>query len=257
MTRTEDATRWGIAWKKFAMRRPKAIHVPPREREGRLASGLRAGARGIDGRGVQGLVRSARDAGARRAPGVRESGTPVGRPDAQPVLRRMGTLLAVHSRLLLCALLLAAAACTAPKPTEPWTGPTSGEGPTEEVSIPSLGVTIRVPAGTEVVHLAGGATFYVTPHARAGRSFSLGTGEPALVHGEAATSRQEKKLAGGNRIRYELRTSHEGSGGAEEFLDGAIVVGQDVFAVHCHDQSETQPHAEWCLEWLATARPVR
>lgn len=151
--------------------------------------------------------------------------------------------------------MLLVAACT-PKPTEPWSGPTSGDGATEEIAVPSLGVTIRVPTGTEVTHLGGGATFHVAPGSRVDRSFSLGTGEPALVHGEAATSRQEKKLAGGNLIRYELRTAEGGSGGAEEYLDGAIVVGQDVFAVHCHDQAEEpgKPSAEWCLQWLATAR---
>ena len=91
---------------------------------------------------------------------------------------------------------------------------------------------------------------------RAARSFSLEDGEPALVHSEPAISRQEKVLAGGNRIRYELRNSDGGSGGAEAYLDGALVVGQLVLAVHCHDQAEepAKPSAEWCLEWLATVR---
>lgn len=160
--------------------------------------------------------------------------------------------------LLLFLLGIAGLACKT-RPTEPWAGPTSGSGPTEEVAIPSLAVSIRVPAGTEVEHVAGGATFYVTPGSRAARSFSLGEGEPELVHEQAATTRQEKKLPGGNLIRYELRTAEGGSGGAEAFLDGAIVVGQHVLAVHCHDQAEppATPAGDWCLEWLATAEPAK
>lgn len=180
-------------------------------------------------------------------------------PDGRPDTPALGTSTMRAMRTHLLLLLLLASACTATKPTEPWTGPTSGEGPTEEVAVPSLGITIRVPSGTDVAHLGSGATFYVAPGSRSGRSFSLEMGEPAVVHGEAATSRQEKKLPGGNLIRYEIRSADGGSGGAEEFLDGAIVVGQDVFAVHCHDQAEepAKPSAAWCLEWLATARTAK
>lgn len=159
---------------------------------------------------------------------------------------------------LFAVLLLASAGCS-PKAAEPWAGPTAGTGPTEYIDVPSLGVTLQVPAGTDTVHVGAGATFYVNPGARAARSFSLEEGEPALVHGEPATSRQEKKLPGGGRIRYELRTSDGGSGGAEAYLDGALVVDQRVLAVHCHDQAEepATPSAEWCLEWLATVRGAK
>lgn len=155
----------------------------------------------------------------------------------------------------LLLLALASAGCS-PKAAEPWAGPKPAAGPTEDVAIPSLGITLQVPAGTDVVHVGAGATFYVNPGARAARAFSLEDGEPALVHGEPAVARHEKKLPGGSRIRYELRVSTGASGGPEAFLDGALVVGQQVLAVHCHDQAEepATPSAEWCLEWLATVR---
>ena len=164
--------------------------------------------------------------------------------------------------LLATALLVAAAvagACSrraAERAAEPWEGPTGPSGPTEAVSIPSLGVTLRVPSGTEVEHVGGGAAFYTQPGARNPRSFSLGFGQPALVHEGPETKRQERTLPGGALIRYTLREATEGSGGTESFLDGAMVVGQQVLAVHCHDQAEApaKPSAEWCLEWLATVR---
>jgi len=156
-------------------------------------------------------------------------------------------------------LAFAVLAGCSPKPVEPWSGPTSATGSTEHVAIPSLAVTLQVPAGTDTVHVGAGATFYVEPDTRRARSFSLEDGEPAVVHTEPADSRQEKRLPGGAKIRYELRSFEGGSGGAESFLDGAMVVDQQVLAVHCHDQAEApaKPSAEWCLEWLATVRGAR
>lgn len=157
------------------------------------------------------------------------------------------------------SLLLLVSACSS-KTNEPWAGPsTATDGATENIAIPSLDITLDVPVGTETVHVGAGATFYVNPGHRRVRSFSVGDGEPALVHPEPAISRQEKKLPGGALIRYELRASEGGSGGAEAYLDGAMVVGQQVLAVHCHDQQEwpTAASAEWCLEWLATIRRAK
>ena len=149
-------------------------------------------------------------------------------------------------------LLFLLAGCSQ-KAVEPWEGPVATG---DEVDVPPLGISLKVPPGTETHFVGAGATFYVSPGERAARSFSVGQGDPALVH-EGAATRHEKVLPGGNRVRYELRTANEGSGGPEAFLDGVIVVGQDVFAIHCHDQAAEMatPDATWCLQWLATARP--
>lgn len=159
-------------------------------------------------------------------------------------------------RRTLLLLVLVAGCSQSQKPVEPWEGPVATG---DEVDVPGLGISLSVPPGTETQYVGSGATFYVSPDARAARSFSIGDGDPALVH-EGPATRHEKVLKGGNRIRYELRSSSEGSGGPESFLDGVIVVGQDVFAVHCHDQASEMgaaPDAQWCLQWLATARPQR
>lgn len=154
-------------------------------------------------------------------------------------------------RPLLLLLLPLIAGCSR-KAVGPWEGPVATG---DDVAIPALGITLSVPPGTETQFVGAGATFYVSPGTRAARSFSIGSGDPAILHDGPAT-RHEKVLEGGNRVRYELRSANEGSGGPESFLDGVIVVGQDVFAVHCHDQSDAgAPDAQWCLQWLATARP--
>lgn len=155
--------------------------------------------------------------------------------------------------------LLVAAACAKRASDEPWS-PTAPTGPTAEVAVPSLGLTLVVPAGTQVEHLGAGATFFVEPDTRRARSFSIEQGMPALVHPGPAAERREVTL-GKNRatVRYEVRLATEGSGGTEAFLDGVIVVDQDVFAVHCHDQAEPpdQPAPDWCFQWLQTARLAR
>lgn len=166
----------------------------------------------------------------------------------------------VRPALLLLCLVAASGCSTSAKQQpkdEPWSGPVAPSGPTEEVAVPSLGITLVVPAGTQVEHVGAGATFFVEPDTRRARSFSIEQGMPALVHPGPANQRRERTLKkNGALIRYEVRLADEGSGGAEAFLDGVIVVDQDIFAVHCHDQAEApaEPQAEWCFEWLATAK---
>lgn len=160
--------------------------------------------------------------------------------------------------MLACLALPFLTGCPAHRSVTPEDTTPLGSAPAGEtmlVAIPSLGISLDVPAASDVVHVGEGATIYTAPGARNPRAISIEQWPSPPIHPEAASPVVTKKLSSRVTIDYEVRAlgGDPGSGGEESHLYGKLSVNGELFAVHCHDQGEP-PEPAWCLPLLATAR---